>query len=330
MPQIHSRAPTGAWLAVSALSLLIVPWSLVLASKVIEERRPADPQGSIEIVNMAGSVEVDGWDRSEVEVTGTAGDQVERVEVTSTGTLTSIHVESRAGGGWGHDRDTKLIIRVPAKSMLSATLISADFVVHGVLGDIKAQTVSGDVSGDVGSNARISTVSGGVRLTAQQAKSIEIRTISGDIRLSGDAGDVEITTVSGEAQIELATLTRGRFKSVSGNLSASFALAPDGQLESESVSGKIQFEFAGVPAADFDVQSFSGDIKNCFGPKPVEPQYGPGSRLTFKNGDGQGRVQAATKSGDIQLCVKGGHARHVSFVPGAAATVSRLEIPYVI
>jgi len=62
MSQIHSRAPSGAWLAASALSLLIVPWSLVLASKVIEERRPADPQGSIEIVNMAGSVEVDGWD----------------------------------------------------------------------------------------------------------------------------------------------------------------------------------------------------------------------------------------------------------------------------
>ena len=53
-------------------------------------------------------------------------------------------------------------------------------------------------------------------------------------------------------------------------------MAPDAEIEGESVSGTIRFGFAATPGADFDVQSFSGTIDNCFGPKPTEPQYGPG------------------------------------------------------
>jgi len=88
-------------------------------------------------------------------------------------------------------------------------------------------------------------------------------TVSGDVRLTGGGGEVDITTVSGSSTLELADVTRARFKSVSGDLAAELALAPDGQLESESVSGEFSFKFATVPAAEFDVQSFSGDIKLC-------------------------------------------------------------------
>jgi hypothetical protein len=64
------------------------------------------------------------------------------------------------------------------------------------------------------------------------------------------------------------------------------------------------------------VQSFSGTIDNCFGPKPTEAQYGPGSKLIFKSGDGHGNVRIATKSGDIKLCAASAHgAPAASLVP---------------
>ncbi len=78
-----------------------------------------------------------------------------------------------------------------------------------------------------------------------------------------------------------------------------------GRIESESVSGDVTLKFAAMPAAEFDVQTFSGDIKNCFGPKPMESRYGPGSRLQFMNGEGHAHVRINTKSGDVRLCVKG-------------------------
>jgi DUF4097 and DUF4098 domain-containing protein YvlB len=316
------------WIGFCALTAMVVPWSLVHAERPIHERRAADPQGEIEIINVAGAVEVQGWDRREVEVGGTAGDKVERVDVTSMGNHTSIHVVLRADRSWDADAEAHLVIQVPSKSALTASLVSADFKVAGVLGDLKVQSVSGSLRGDVGGNVRATTVSGGVRLTARTAKSVEVKTISGDIQLTGGGGEVEITTVSGSAVIELDEVTRGRFKSVSGGIKVELALAPDGQLESESVSGNVSLQFAAAPAAEFDVQSFSGDISNCFGPKPMQSRYGPGSRLQFRNGDGRARVRVNTKSGDVKLCGKGMSSGHVSML-SLAQPKMRMVIPYV-
>jgi len=329
MSKAHSDTRCGGWISLCALTALVVPWSLVHAGKAIQEHRAADPQGEIEIVNVAGTVEVYGWERSEVEVGGTAGDSVDRVDVSSTGNHTLIRVVSRSAHMWGSDAEAHLVVHVPAKSALTAALVSADFKVTGVLGDLKAQSVSGNVRGDVGGNVRATTVSGDVRLTARAAKTVEVKTISGDIQLTGGGGEVEITTVSGRALVELADVTRARFKSVSGDMTAELGLAPDGQFDSESVSGEVSLKFAAAPAAEFDVQSFSGDIRNCFGPKPMESRYGPGSRLEFKNGEGHAHVRVNTKSGDVSLCVKGMSNSHTSMLSLAQIRKVRMVVPYV-
>ena len=329
MSNAASETRTGRWIAICAIAAL-VPCSLVHAGRTnIEERRPADPQGEVEIVNVSGKVEVQGWDRAEVEVSGSVGANVDRVDVSGTGNHTAIHVLSRSAHSWNSDGEANLLIHVPAKSAVTASLVSADFKVMSVAGDVKLQSVSGDVSGDVGGDVRVTTVSGEVRMAARAAKTIEMKTISGDIQLRGGGGAVDITTVSGSATVELANVRRGRFKSVSGDLTAELALAPDGQIESEAVSGDVSMNFAGAPAAEFDVQSFSGDIRNCFGPKPVESRYGPGSRLQFKNGDGHAQVQIHTKSGDVHLCAKGMNSGYAA--PRPVARVARLPIvvPYV-
>ncbi len=299
--------PLRTWfcLAASSLAVLMVPCWLVHAGTTetqIQQRHSVDPQGQVEIVDLAGSIEVSGWDRPEVEVTGTTGENGGRVDVTTAGSRTTIHVGVTPAHGWNSGGETRLVIRVPAKSAVSVTLVSANLKINGVQGDANLRTVSGNVSGDVGGNLRANTVNGAIRMTARGAKMIEVKTINGDVQLTGGGGEAEITTVSGNAKVDLATLTRGRFKSISGNVSANLSLAPDAELEGESVSGTIRFNFPAAPAAAFDVQSFSGSIENCFGPKPAESRYGPGSRLEFKSGDGRARVRVETKSGDVRLC----------------------------
>ena len=46
----------------------------------------------MEIDNVAGLIDVQGWDKSEVAVTGTIGKDVERVDVTGDSNRTSIRV----------------------------------------------------------------------------------------------------------------------------------------------------------------------------------------------------------------------------------------------
>jgi hypothetical protein len=160
-------------------------------------------------------------------------------------------------------------------------------------------------------------------------KMIEVETISGDIELTGGGGEVDVATVSGRALVELGDVSRIRFKSISGDMTLALGLASDGRIEGESVSGNLSLKFAAEPAAEFDVESFSGSIKNCFGPKPMDSRYGPGSRLQFNDGEGHGRVRVNTKSGDVRLCVKGMNNAHASTLSLAQATKVRLVVPYV-
>jgi DUF4097 and DUF4098 domain-containing protein YvlB len=282
----------------------LAPWSLVHAEKTINEQRSADPQGEVEIITVAGSVQIEGWSRDQVEVSGSIGDGVERVDVSSAGKRTSIHVVSRSAHGWGSEGEANLVVHVPQKSAVSASLVSADCKLKGVQGSVKLQSVSGRITAEAQGDVRATTVSGEVQLTARTAKNIEVKTISGDIDVKGGGGEVSVTTISGAAKVELAQVSRGHFKSISGDMNTQLALDPDGEYEGESVSGDISVKLAGSPAAQFDVQTISGDIENCSGPKPVESRYGPGSRLQYTNGTGSARVHVNTKSGDVQLCSK--------------------------
>ncbi len=318
--------PRRQWLNVVAslsAALLCSP----ARARAVEERHAADPQGHVEIVNVAGSVDLVGWDRPEIEVSGDVGDRVERVDVTTSGRSTSVHVVVQSGGSWGGSGEAHLAIRIPAKSAVSVSLVSASLKLSGIQGDVQLQTVSGDVSGDAGGDLHASTVSGDVGLAAHAANAIDIKTISGDITVSGGGGAVEITTVSGSAKVALDTLTRGRFKSVSGDMSVALTLAPDAQFDGDSISGSLRFEFAGLPNGEFDVQSITGSIENCFGPKPTESKYGPGSHLEFRNGDGHAHVRVETKSGDVRLCTKDLARKHAALAsPAVPAAPAKLPV----
>jgi DUF4097 and DUF4098 domain-containing protein YvlB len=304
-PVVRSRRH---WLGFATCALLI-PWSVVQAGKAIHEHLSFDPEGSVEIVNVAGTIDLSGWDRPEIDVSGTAGSNVDRVEVTTSGAHSMIHVIARAGSNPGGGIDARLTIHVPSKSSITATLVSADLKLQNLQSDVRVQTVSGDVSGEVGADLHASTVSGSVRVKAPAANEIEVKTISGNIQISGGGGEVEVTTISGEGKLEFGSLKRGRFKSVSGDMTLGFALASSGQIEGESVSGNLRLNFADVPSASFDVQTLSGDISSCFGPKAQKSPYGPGSRLVFDNGHA-GHVRIETKSGDVHLCGKDSPTDH--------------------
>jgi Putative adhesin len=292
----------AAWAAATALAALALP--VQAAHRNFSAQKPADPSGTVEIVNVAGSIDVTGWNQPTVDVSGTIGDRVERVDVTTSANRTTVRVVLPNGNSWHGDGEANLKIRVPQNSSLEVSLVSADLHVNGVSGNQHLQTVSGEIGGDIGSgDLQVNTVSGDVNLTAHNGHSAQIQTVSGDVNLSGTSGDFTLNTVSGDTIVTSGDLTRAKFETVSGEISVTAtALAAQGQFEATTVSGDMKVHFATQPDADIDVQSFSGDISNCFGPKPVKEQYGPGSRLNFRNGKGGGRVHIDSKSGDVGLC----------------------------
>jgi hypothetical protein len=297
-------APGARWRAPAAAVLLaglaLPAWA---ATRPVNASKPADPAGTVEIVNIEGSVEVSGWNQPLVEVTGTIGEKVERVDVTGSASHITVRVVLPSGNSWGGRSEARLKIRVPQGSSLDVSLVSADLEVSGVDGRHELQTVSGNIRGDAGGELQVSTVSGDVHLAMHHSHNAQLKTVSGDVEVSGIDGELQLNTVSGDATVSLAALTRAHLETVSGDVKVSAAaLGSPGQVDAESVSGDMQLDFASPPDADIDVQSLSGDIRNCYGPKPVEQHYGPGSRLSFRNGKGGGRIHIDTQSGDVELC----------------------------
>ena len=160
--------------AAIAIGVMIVPWALAHAEKSFQDRRSADPQGVVELVAVSGSYEVSAAEAPEVTVVGTIGSDVDRVEITGSGNRTSIHVIPHVGSSWG-GTDTHLVIHVPAKSEVKISLVNANLKINGVQGNVNLQSVSGDLDGDLGGDLRASTVNGTMKLTARNARTIEVK-----------------------------------------------------------------------------------------------------------------------------------------------------------
>jgi DUF4097 and DUF4098 domain-containing protein YvlB len=269
-------------------------------SRTVNIHKAADLDGAVEIDNVAGQVDVTGWDRPEVEVTGTIGERVERVDVNASAGHTTVRVVlPQESWVHGNGSEAELVVHIPRKSFLTATVVSANITTHGLQGQQQLRTVSGGIDGDLAHEARIDTVSGTVNLAAG-AGPLEVNSISGAITVKEATGDIRVGTVSGTVDLMLGAVTRAHFQTISGPVSVSGALAAGAQLEAQSVSGSLRFTLKG--SADYDIQSFSGAIDNCIGPKAQRADYGPGLHLTFREGDGNARVRLGTQSGSIQLC----------------------------
>jgi DUF4097 and DUF4098 domain-containing protein YvlB len=304
----------GASAALTSLSLIL---GLCVATgrahaddSRFEKKLAVDPHGVVEIVDVAGKVEVSAWDNPEVEVRADIGPGVDKVDVsTDRGrTIIKVYVPNHTFRNASAD----LRIRVPRESELDISGVSAEVVTTDVEGALQVKTVSGDVKADVfGRSAEIKTVSGNVVLRGKGRgpgfSDIHITTISGNIRVDRTGVDLEATSVSGDMTLRLEPARNVRVRTTSGDLSFEGKLAKGASVDAQTVSGDLTVRAAPEGALDYEVTTFSGDIRNCMGAEAERmSKYGPGHRLTGTRGTGtdEARIRLKTMSGDVELCDK--------------------------
>jgi DUF4097 and DUF4098 domain-containing protein YvlB len=295
----------GLSMTLCAAAALLAASPSVRAGTPISERAAADPAGSVEVSNVAGTVRVTGWDRNEVEVSGELGVGTEKLEFAVADKVTRIKVILPPKSS--STEDTDLVIHVPAASRLSVNTVSADIEVQGLLGAQRLQSVSADIrTAAAGEDVECKTVSGDVAVNGSFKKGLlTITTVSGDATALRVAGEVNANTVSGDVTLGLGETSRSRVRSTSGDLTLAALLAADGKLDAESISGDVRLELVGAVNAEFDVSTFNGEIRNCFGPKAVSTsEYAPGKELRFREGQGTAQVRIKTMNGDINVCRK--------------------------
>lgn len=290
-------------IATILLSLLLLVAGVAAAEKNVDRTVPAGSAERVSIQNLAGSLEISGWNRDEVQVTGTLGDDVEGLDIREQGGVIEIEVKIPKGEG-KKDRklDAHLTIRVPASMRVSAETVSASITAGDLSGELALQSVSGAVRVTGQPTAvEAETVSGAIDLSGLNTR-IDAQTVSGEVNLAGVAGQVSVQSVSSKIVVAADDIEQGELQTVSGAIELSGDLAANARLEVQSHSGSVTLSLPAGVSAHFEVQTFSGSVDNSFGPPAEKPGgHGPGKNLSFSTGGGSAEVSIQTFSGSVKL-----------------------------
>jgi len=287
--------------------ILTILFGVLLATATqaedINETIDAAAGGLVDISNVAGTIEVYGWSKGSVEVTGELGENVEELVLERDGDRVTVKVKvPKHSSG---KISSEIIVRVPEGSAIDVSGVSADIEVEDVLGKQDLHTVSGDVTTKAASaDVEAVSVSGDVEVEGDR-KVIETfaNTVSGDVTLFGLGGEVKAVAVSGDVTIDEGSFDRVAMESVNGDLFFLAELVKGGKLGVETVNGDVEVELGDNVSAEIEIDSFNGDIENCFGPEAQRTsKYAPGWELNFTEGDGEGSVTISTLNGDIHVC----------------------------
>lgn len=298
------RAPKNV-LSVSLLLTGALPLVAFAGGDSINRTVPADARGEVEISNVSGTIDVRGWDRNEVQVTGHLGDSVERIDVESNGGHTLVKVILPRGHVG--DGEAVLEVKVPKGSSVEVGAVSADISSKGVLGTQRLKSVSGEITADVAADdSEVRSVSGDVTVRGTgKPISLRVSSVSGSIDLVNGAGKLDVVTVSGDAHVVMGETSEVRGRTTSGDLHLNAKLTRDGRVDVEGVSGDVTLRLTAPGGLSTEIESFSGDINGCLASDKVErvSKYGPGVRLNLRApDDGGARVRAKTLSGEIDIC----------------------------
>ena len=287
-------------LALAPILIIASATCPAFAATPIDQTRPLDPRGRVEIDNLKGRVEVRAWDRPEVRITGSLGAGVEKFTVE--GDEGALRIEVKYPNRDRNSEPTMLLVQVPLQAGLEVSTVSADIDVHGVAPrELSLESVSGDISANgAPRRASVESVSGDLVLTFNSGD-VEASAVSGDLTLGGRlSGQVALETVSGNMRVDSKgeRLRRLSVETVSGDADLKVALLPDGEISMESVSGALA-----VPrdlSAQVTGESFSGDL-SAPDAKIQREEFGPGSSFHARYGAGKGEVRIETFSGDATL-----------------------------
>ncbi len=291
-------------LAVLAALALIASVPATATARDVDQTVKAAKDGRVSVENIAGSIRVEGWDKGEVQVTGTLGDDVEDVKIKDEGSRTRIKViypkKKR-----NIDEGADLVIKVPRGSSLEVECVSAPIAVDGVEGELDLSSISGSVTA-AGKCRSIEaeTISGDLKVDCD-APRITVHSISGRVTAFGDKAEVEAQSVSGDIDLQFNTFQELTVESVSGDADVAGALDPAGTFKFDLHGGNVSLTVPADVSADFRAETFSGDIVNDFGAKSDRAgKFTPGSSLEFETGGGGARVRINTFSGDVAILRK--------------------------
>jgi hypothetical protein len=178
---------------------------------VWEKRFELLPGGRVSVVNVQGSVLVEGWDRAEVEATvamrsKVSTDQLNDVRVAVDANSAGVAFHTLYPSGLDTPIRVDYRLRVPRQVRLDElSTLEGDIVVHDVEGMMAAHNLHGDIEGiDVAGSVRAQALTGNILISLRSLPDprlpVQLATLNGnvDLQLPAEAhANLELSTVAG-------------------------------------------------------------------------------------------------------------------------------------
>lgn len=210
---------------VQAVLIACLATSASALSENFQQTFELSADGRISLENINGNVEIEGWDRDQVEVNYVkkarteAGLERMEVEIEHNGNRLEISTEYRRRDGdrqWDDGGSVDFVLYVPRQARIHDLEL--------VNGNLDLRQLNGQVAVEV---------------------------VNGDIDAKGLAGGVEMASVNGKVNVAFDRLARGQrveLESVNGSLVVVLPRDADASIEAETVHGRIDNDFG------FDVE----------------------------------------------------------------------------
>lgn len=259
-------------------------------------------QGQVNVV-------ADDTDETSVELLPLRGDSaareaIENARVEQRGDEIVVLMPKAKGSLFRAKVEIEANIRVPSNSNAKIETASADIETHGVLGDVRASSGSGDVSIEHSADLDVRTGSGDIQATTVNG-SCNVKCGSADVKIGSIAGDADIVAGSGDVVID-SVGAKLNCKSGSGDLIVASAghtvdaLAGSGDLlvrrieqgkvKMKTGSGDVLIGVASGTSAYLDIMTVTGDVTS-----DLDASEGP------TDGDRTVDINVQSGSGDVVL-----------------------------
>ncbi|MGA8027097.1 MAG: hypothetical protein WB992_08115 [Bryobacteraceae bacterium] len=268
------------------------------------------PGGHLDLNNTNGSVDIAGWDRDTIDVSGTkfasTADQLRnvRIKVNVSGKDVSIASEAPNSSGFLHGSyGVRYMIRVPREITLG-----------------RVETTNGSVSvDDLHGGGRLGSTNGRISM-ARDTGDYEVRTTNGSVEFDGCAGAERAETTNGSVRGRLsegaieARSTNGsidltidkprndepiRASTVNGGINLTLAAFEGNSVNAETTHGSITLRLPPKADARLTAQSTLSTVTSEISLSSTEEMSK--HHLTGRLGNGGPLISATTTTGSIRI-----------------------------
>ncbi len=262
--------------------------------------------GRVMLESFNGGVEIMGWDKDSVEVSGTKSaareDVMKQIKIDVVSEADSIRIRAIRPVEHNCNCGTKFMLKVPKKVILDMIQTSNGGVrVESITGNSRLKTSNGSIR-VWGVDGNLEAVTSNASIDVGQFKgTAELRSSNGRIKADGVRGGFDARTSNASIDATVAELEPGRavtLDSSNGSITLTLETWKNNDIKAHTSNSSINVRLPDKVAADLNLTTSNGSITTDF---EITTSQMSKTHVVGKLNGGGPRLDLTTSNGSVRL-----------------------------